>query len=229
MIVSLRIPLLTAVLTFVVWGKGLAIPSYALNFFGNLPQSNDNATNFISGTNGNFQDLIAVSFTLGAGQNYSLDQIILRLRDYQNSDIPAIQIRNDVGGIDPGSTILANFTNPPSQGSATFNYTFLPSNNFNLHANTKYWLMVAASAEEFAWRGSSPGIEPDGIPIFGDYRTSANGGISYTSGSVFNSFLIEATPIPPSPQSIFEPGSTIGLIVFVGTSLVLSKKTGNRE
>jgi hypothetical protein len=59
---------------------------------GNLPQNNDNSATLISPNN-----IKALAFTLPAGNNYSLDNAILRLNNYETGDIPLVQIRNDVG------------------------------------------------------------------------------------------------------------------------------------
>jgi hypothetical protein len=82
-------------------------PVRAAVLIGNLPETNDNDFTQITTVR-----VKALAFTLPAGNNYSLDNVILRLGNYGSGDAPLVQIRNDVGGSDPGSTVLASFTNP---------------------------------------------------------------------------------------------------------------------
>ncbi|MEA5577730.1 choice-of-anchor R domain-containing protein [Anabaena sp. UHCC 0451] len=56
---------------------GVADSSYALTF-GNLPPTND-GTQTLIGSSGNIK---AFGFTISAGQDYTLDNVILRLGGY---------------------------------------------------------------------------------------------------------------------------------------------------
>ena len=156
----------------------------------------------------------ALAFTLPAGNNYSLDNVILRLDDYGTGETPLVQIRNDVGGSDPGSTVLATFTNPTPQGLGVFNYTFTPTGPLTFAAGTKYWLYVTSTSGGFDWSGSIPGITPTGIATSSGYRFSNDGGSSFFSSTVFNSFQINATEITGPVASTPEPSAIAALSLF---------------
>ncbi|KAB0241262.1 PEP-CTERM sorting domain-containing protein [Microcystis aeruginosa EAWAG127a] len=174
---------------------------------GNLPQTNDNGGTFLSTTG-----IKALAFTLPAGNNYSLDNAILRLLEYETGDAPLVQIRNDVGGSDPGSTVLASFTNPAPQGSGVFSYTFTPTGPLTFTASTKYWLYVTSTSGDFDWSGSIPGITPTGIATSSGARVS--NGASFFPSSTFNSFQINATEITGPVASTPEPGAIAALSLF---------------
>jgi len=167
---------------------------------GNLPENNDDSSSAIRTTT-----VKALAFTLPSGNNYSLDNAILRLGDYEPGETPLVQIRNDVGGSDPGSTVLANFTNPSSLGTGVFSYTFTPTSPFTFTAGTKYWLYVTSTSGDFAWRSSSPSITPTGIATSSGARAGIGG--SFGDSSILNSFEINATKVP-------EPGAIAALSLF---------------
>ncbi|TRU27578.1 MAG: hypothetical protein EWV81_07110 [Microcystis aeruginosa Ma_SC_T_19800800_S464] len=197
---------LAGVSSFLVLTGGVN-PVRAAVLIGNLPQTNDGTFSTISGSG-----VKALAFTLPAGNNYSLDNAILRLGDYESGDVPLVQIRNDVGGSDPGSTVLANFTNPTPQGLGTFNYTFTPTAPFTFTAGTKYWLSVQSSSGNFVWRASNPSTTPTGIATSSGNRFS-NGG-SFENSSFFNSFQINATEITGPVASTPEPTAIAALSLF---------------
>ena len=154
----------------------------------------------------------ALAFTLPAGNNYSLDNAILRLGSYETGDAPLVQIRNDVGGSDPGSTVLANFTNPTPQGEGVFNYTFTPTGPLTFTAGTKYWLYVTSASGEFSWNASGPSTTPTGIATSSGARFAS--GASFFDSTVFNSFQINATEITGPVASTPEPGAIAALSLF---------------
>lgn len=140
-----------------------------------------------------------------------------------------MQIRDDVGTLNPGSTVLASFTNPSPQGTGIFNYTFTPASPFTFTAGTKYWLYVAATTtgSNFTWRSSSPNITPTGIPgiAINNLRVS-NAGNPFVNSSVTNTFQINATEIVPPPVGVPEPGTVVALSLF-GLGLLGVKKRRN--
>ncbi|MDJ0671631.1 MAG: choice-of-anchor R domain-containing protein [Microcystis sp. M53598_WE2] len=176
---------------------------------GNLPQTNDGNTGGISTSN-----VKALAFTLPAGNNYSLDNAILRLGDYETGDNPLVQIRNDVGGSNPGSTVLASFTNPTPQGAGNFNYTFTPTSPFTFTAGTKYWLYVASTSGSLTWNGSFPSKTPTGIATPSGSRFSNDSGASFNNSSIFNSFQINATEITGPVARTPEPSAIAALSLF---------------
>jgi len=191
-------------------------PVQAAVLIGNLPQNNDGGNTTTFPTN-SIPTIKAIAFTLPTGKNYSLDNVILRLSGFSaTSASPIVQIRNDVGTSDPGSTILASFTNPSSLGG-TNNYTFTPVSPFTFSAATKYWLYVTSTTgTNFGWRSSSPNKAATGIPGItrNEIRASVNGA-AFSNSTVLNTFQINATAIP-------EP-SAIGALSLLGLSLLASK------
>ncbi|WP_353737136.1 MULTISPECIES: choice-of-anchor R domain-containing protein [unclassified Microcystis] len=190
---------------------------------GNLPQNNDDGGSGIS-TNA----VKALAFTLPAGNNYSLENAILRLGNYDPGDVPVVQIRNDVGGSNPGSTVLASFTNPTGLGAAISNYTFTPTSPFTFAAGTKYWLYVTSTSGSFNWRSSNPSITPTGIATSSGARVSNNSGGSFSNSSVLNSFRINATEITGPVASTPEPSAIAALSLF-GLGLLGVKGRRNEE
>ncbi|GBF52218.1 hypothetical protein N0824_00059 [Microcystis sp. 0824] len=151
--------------------------------------------------------------------------MILRLGDYETGDNPLVQIRQDNGTDNPGSTVLASFTNPTPQGTGNFGYTFTPTSPFTFNASTKYWLYVTTTSGSFSWRVNQPSITPTEIatlssmPVVsgtgetGLQRFSTNGGATFTSGSMAPSFQINTADIPPSVATP-EPGAIAALSLF---------------
>ncbi|MCA2646236.1 MULTISPECIES: choice-of-anchor R domain-containing protein [unclassified Microcystis] len=182
-------------------------PVRAAVLIGNLPETNDDDSSGISTSN-----VKALAFTLPAGNNYSLDNAILRLGSYATGETPLVQIRNDVGGSNPGSTVLASFTNPTPQGLGVFNYTFTPTGPLTFAAGTKYWLYVTSTSGGLGWSASISGITPTGIATSSGYRFSS--GASFSSSTVFNSFQINATEITGPVASTPEPGAIAALSLF---------------
>lgn len=106
------------------WGVSIA-PSSAVNFIGNLPPENDLSSTILSSASGS--NVKAVSFTYGSGPDYYLDDVILRLDDYDTSDSFSVEIR-DSAGVNPGSTVLASLSLAPGetpQGSTNADYRFI--------------------------------------------------------------------------------------------------------
>ena len=142
--------------------------------------------------------------------------MILRLRNLRivsPIDIPLVQIRND-GGINPGSTVLASFTNPTPQGLGVFSYTFTPTGPFTFTAGTKYWLYVISTSGSFDWRASSTNQTPTGIATSSGSRFSNNSGASFNNSSIFNSFQINATEITGPVARTPEPSAIAALSLF---------------
>ncbi|MBC1195025.1 PEP-CTERM sorting domain-containing protein [Microcystis aeruginosa BLCCF158] len=162
----------------------------------------------------NTSNVRALAFTLPAGNNYSLDNAILRLGNYAPGETPRVQIRNDVGGSNPGSTVLASFTNPTGLGAVSSNYTFTPTAPFTFTAGTKYWLYVTSTSGSFDWAGSNPSITPTGIATSSGNRGSTNSGSSFFNITTFNSFRINATEITGPVASTPEPSAIAALSLF---------------
>jgi hypothetical protein len=198
----------------------ISTPAQALTLFGNYPPTNDiTATSiFPSG----FKK--AVGFTLPTGSDYSLDSITLRLADYDTTDgdVALVQIYRDSAktSTNPNGATLetVTFNNPSSNSVTVGNFVFSPNGSFTFLADTRYWLLVDATAGDYFWQPSNPGITPTGISgiVNNGYQFSNDNGSTYSSSAIFNSFQIEVTPVP------FEFNPALGLGI-VG-SLVAAKK-----
>ncbi|PZU97120.1 MAG: hypothetical protein DCE90_08280 [Pseudanabaena sp.] len=156
----------------------------------------------------------------------------MRLQNYAtlNGTVALIQIYADAAktSTSPLGAVLQSvlFNNPTSDSGAAGNFTFTPTSTFTFAADTRYWLLVDATAGSYNWRANSPGVTPTGISgiTFNGGQLSTNNGTSYTSSAVFNSFDINATAIPVP----FEFEATGGLAMLGGAWLLrkhLKKKS----
>lgn len=206
----------------------IAAPSYAISIIDNLPATNDNLSSPISASANT-----AVSFTIPAGNtDYILNTVILRLGGYApTGDTPVLTIRQD-GVLNPSSSVVANFTNPAGlPGTAIRAYTFTPTTSFTFLANTRYWLYLSASAGNFTWRGSDDGATntPSGIATFGAYRQTINGGTSFSAGTNFNTFAVDATAVPWETSDAVLPLSIIGFGLVAGGKRFLALKKSQKS
>ncbi|MFN7734026.1 MAG: choice-of-anchor R domain-containing protein [Pirellula sp.] len=187
-----------ALAVLVVVGFGMQVQAAVI--LGNLPATNDGTF-----TSTSTSTMKAFAFTMGT-DSYKLDKVILRLRDYDDGDTPLVQIRNDVGGSDPGSTVIASFSNPATQSGLLANYTFTPTSTVTLAGSTKYWLYVGSSSGGFNFMGSSPSVPLTGMATADGIRISTNGGSSYNDSLTANSLEIHGTldapPVVPEPSTM---------------------------
>jgi hypothetical protein len=220
--------LLLGALTTLTLGS-IAAPSHAISLIDNFPQTNDNRGSAID-----TQSNTAVSFTTPAGDiRYRLDSVVLRLGGYsRQGDTPVLTIRQG-GGLNPSTTVVANFTNPVGQGAPNRAYTFTPTTSFTFLANTRYWLYLSASAGSgnFTWRGSDDGATntPSGIATFGAYRQTINGGTSFSDGTNFNTFAVDATAVPWETSDAVLPLSIIGFGLVAGGKRFLALKKSQKS
>jgi hypothetical protein len=205
--------LLLGATTAIAWGWISVAPGHAINLIGNLPSNDGGVTILSSGSGTNVK---AVSFTLPTGTDYILENAVLRLGNYDSTDVFQVQIRNDTGGLNPGSTVLANFTLPGFQGSGNFNYAFTPATAFTFQQNTKYWLYVDISpgsggSGAINWLRSDPSVTPTGEASFGAYRVGRQIGGQTTFGgsTALNSFQVNATAVPWETDALPVIGSTV--------------------
>jgi hypothetical protein len=212
------------------WGVTIA-PSSAVNFIGNLP-SNDGNSTILSSTSGT--NIKAASFTYGSGPDYSLDDVILRLGNYDTSDSFSVEIRDNAGA-NPGSTVLASLSLAPGetpQGLTNANYRFISNSSFTFEASNTYWLYLSIAASSgnsgsIIWRNSTPGVTPVGIAAFGSYRFSNTAGVSFSDSNLYNSFQINATAVPEpfNATAVPEPLTILGAIAAVGFGAAFKRRS----
>lgn len=178
---------------------------------GNLPAANDGTSSALL----NNLRIKALSFTMPAGPGYFLDNVVVRLRNYEAGEAVFVQIRADDGTGNPGATVLADLVVPTGVGAAATDYTTTPSGSVSLLGGATYWVYVAGSAtSSFDWTASSPGIPPTGVATFGLNRFTTNGGSTWTNSTIINSFQVNGTLIPT-------PGT---LAVLAGLGLVAGRR-----
>lgn len=181
---------------------GSSVSARADVVFGNLPLSSVSAITGI--------DTAAIkvfSFAMAAGTDYSLDSVVLRLGSYDSGDLPVLQLRDNTG-----STVLANFTAPASQGSAgAADYTFMPTTSFTMAASTTYRLWLGSGAGSFNWPGVVGGSYVGVATLEGSFR-SVDGGLTFFSSNVSNGLQINGTPTSPVP----EPGAWVLMTAGLG-------------
>lgn len=187
--------------------------SQATDIFGNYPGNDGTVTSLSAGR------AKALSFTMNSSS--SLGSMVLRLRDIDPLAVINVQMMNDTGGIDPGTTVLANFTTPAFQGSGIFDYNFNPTTPFTLQSGTTYWLQVAyVSGTELGntgWTASSPSLTPTGpLATYNGQRFSTNSGASWTSSSIINTFKLDSTILPvPEPSTYALGAIATGVLGFM--------------
>lgn len=143
-----------------------------------------------------------------------------------------MQIRNDTGGLNPGSTVLANLSLPGSQGTGNFDYTFTPTTAFTFQQNTKYWLYVDISpvsggSGAINWLRSDPNVTPTGEASYGAYRVGrlVGGQTAFSGSTALNSFQVNATAVPLETDALPVVGSTFlfGLGLWAKNKLAQKK------
>lgn len=181
---------------------GLAMAASAANaivIIGNYPQTND-------GTQAADVDTLrvkALGFTMGA-QNYFLQSVTVRLEFLATwtDNAPILTLRAAGASSTTTGGVLETLNAPGGYVTGAINnYTFTSSSNFELQANTLYYIHLAgtpgSSGSGLNWKASSPGITPNGP---GATHTaslfSTNGGTSYTNSTILNTYEINANPVP---------------------------------
>lgn len=201
----------------------------AINLIGNLSSGNPLSTTDDTTIGVGFwsRDTVkAVSFSLSSDSDYTLDNVVLALSDYTDSNLPSVTIRNSTGGTTPGSTILGTLTNPSANDGSAAQFTFTPNSSFTLQANTTYWLYVdhtlVSDFDFFRWLTLNPNTPPSGLANFGNYAFSSNGGSRFISSSVFNAFQINATAVA---QPVPEPLTILGSLMAGALGVAFKRKS----
>lgn len=191
----------------------------AVDLLSNLPSNDGNITTISATSNVRTK---AAAFTM-PGTAYTLDSVVLRLSNFDAADTPVVEIRND-GGTNPGSTVLANFTNPAGQGAAFLDYTFTPTSAFTLSSSTKYWLVVSSSNGHYDWSANIPNQAPTGLATYNGVMFSNNFGASWTNSTIINSFKITGTVVP-EPSTVILSG--LAVTAIAANSYFRRRKAGS--
>ena len=178
---------------------------------GNFPTNGDSPT--LSTTIGVGSTKAAV-FTLGS-TNYTIDNVVLRLENYNTigGDFATLGFFLDNGsGTNVGAQVGNYLTSPVSASDTAGFFTFVPGTAVNLTANTKYWLRLSSGSGVFTWDTSNTNITPTGTgATLNSMQNSSDNGNNWTGTGNFNSFQINATPVPePASVAILAAG---GLVV----------------
>ena len=221
--------LLLGLTSTLAWGVSIA-PSSAVNFIGNLP-SNDGSSTILSSASGT--NIKAASFTYGSGPEYYLDDVVLRLGNYDTTDSFTVEIRNSAG-VDPGSTVLASLSLAPGeipQGSTNAYYRFISNSSFTFQPSNTYWLYLSIAASSgnsgsIIWRSSLPTTTPVGVAAFGSYRFSNNAGASFANSNLYNSFQVNATEVS---VAVPEPLTILGAIAAVGFGSAFKRRSNKSQ
>lgn len=154
-----------------------ASPGHALNLLTNLDPTPQSVGGFpIDPT-----ALQAVGFDLLPGSDYVLEGIDLRLSLFLTAaDVALLQIYEDTArtSTNPNGATLQSltFTNPPSPSNADATFTFTPNSLFTFRANTRYWLLLRATAGDFFWlEDVKPYSSAVGVNVIGTAQSFNNG------------------------------------------------------
>jgi hypothetical protein len=200
---------------------------------------NYSSTNDSNGTSIGSSAQKAVGFTLPTGSDYTLENITLRLNNYNTDggDVALLQIYQDINktSTNPNSAVLQSsleFLNPISSSDTVNNFTFTPTSTFTFLADTRYWLLVDATAGGYNWRRNNPSITPTGISgiTSNGYQRSTNNGGSYSNFPFSYSFDIQATQVATPVPFDFDP--SFGVAVLGGGWLLrkhLKKKKSTKD
>jgi hypothetical protein len=187
--------------------------------FGNMPGNDATQTALAAGR------VKALSFTIGS-QDTNLGSLVLRLENYDDAlDTMEVELLNDIGGVNPGSTVLATFTAPAGQGAGITDYYYTPSSPFTLQASTKYWLSIEyISGDGVNWKASSPSAAPTGIATFDGQRYSTNSGATWGNSSIINSFQLTDTIVSPIVSQVPEPSAVFSTAWLLGCGLMMRRR-----
>jgi len=206
----------------------LSAAAHAAILLGNYPQINNNLSFSIGG-----QFQLAVSFTT-PNQPYDVDSITLRLSDYTSAlDTPAVGIYTDNADAPSTTLIGALFTNPNSPSTGINDFPFNANGSVPLSANTKYWMLVDASAGSFLWRASdsdNPNPRtPTGDATFGRFALSFDNGASYNDPNTapynfLHTFQINATAVPEPVHVSLAIGIALLAFAFYRRMMVAKRR-----
>ncbi|NJK33870.1 MAG: hypothetical protein HC919_02390 [Oscillatoriales cyanobacterium SM2_2_1] len=112
--------------------------------------------------------------------------MLLERYNTTDGDAALLQIYEDTAPLNSsnpnGATLrFLPFNNPASNSNAIDTFTFSPNSAFIFRANTRYWLLLDATAGDFFWRFDSKSYASDvGVTALRRAVFSSNNGASYT-------------------------------------------------
>jgi hypothetical protein len=138
----------------------------------------------------------AMGFTLPPGDDYTLDEVHLRLNITSLTTNPLVRIFDDVGGLPTNS--LGTMVNPAITATGIANYIFTPFNTLTLEQETPYWLVVYNTVDNsMNWVASDPPQIPAGIAVHSGSLWNGNTGPNppVDPSAIINSYTIIASPV----------------------------------
>jgi hypothetical protein len=155
---------------------------------------------------------------------------LLRLESYNTTagDVVGLQIYRDSAktSTSPIGTTLESltFNNPISGSDTKGNFNFTPTTAFTFLADTRYWLLMTVPSGSVIWKSNNPSVTPTGISgmVNNGYQFN-NGSGTYTASLNFNSFQINATPVP------FETNAAPAGMAIVFGAFVLRRRLQQRS
>jgi hypothetical protein len=189
-----------------------------IRIIGNETSVNDGAFSAVASLGGTYAK--AVGFTMPA-ETFTLDSIVLRLKEQAGSDSTLLVGLFGGGGAGPAGPALVDFLTPALPTVAA-NVTLLPTSAFLLKPNTTYWLEVTGTSSTLngiVWYANTPGIAPTGIATDAGARFASQsvplGGMA--SSSVLNTYEVFGTL--DSPAIVPEPMGLIQAAVALAAGL----------
>ncbi len=135
----------------------------------------------------------AMGFSMPAGDDYTLNNITMRL-DVSSTGVQIwVRIFDDVGGLPTNE--LATLDVSPITGLGIADYVCTPQAPFTLSGGTNYWIVVYnTGAVSLSWKASSPAQLPTGIATHYGSLFSTNTGPNppITNSSIMCSYSVDA-------------------------------------
>jgi len=167
-----------------------------------------------------YDNFKAAGFLMGEN-SFLLDSVELYLGDIETSAFPVVSLFDNGVGDEPDN-LLVTLNNPAfNYGSSGDTYAFTPGTDFELAANTDYWIVVSNHSvinDSFVWQRPSDLSLPVGpMATSTDYLNKCCDPTAPWSGSVtFNAYAVNG--IIPEPAT--------GVLLVLGLAGLAS---GNRR
>ncbi|MEZ6233173.1 MAG: choice-of-anchor R domain-containing protein [Phycisphaerales bacterium] len=167
----------------------LAGSAGAIEIISNLPGNDGTQSAVLSSLR-----IKSMGFTMPAGDNYDLDDVVLRLDITDPNVTPIVEVWSDSGGLP--SAPLATLSNPVFSLIGIDNYSFTPSATVTLEAGLGYWIIAYAppGTPTYSWKASSPAQTPVGLATHLGTTFVTNGALPpLGSSSTLASYAVNAS------------------------------------